>query len=217
MARETREDIEALAEVLNARFASVAVRTDYGWPGRAALNVLDCVLSLNRHYDRVVYPRVAPFGASRAEGIELSHLQTLMESYREAGDFCKNELNYNDQRREQTLRGVVQHLLTVQSLHPGLTEQERLELWAASVCPSDYTSVCVKGFGLAGFQYMRMLFGVQTTKPDIHIIRFVSQVIGRTVNDLAALTLLEQAALKVGLPLREVDGMIWEAGARSLS
>ena len=29
--------------------------------------------------------------------------------------------------------------------------------------------VGVRGFGLAGFQYMRMLFGAQTAKPDIHI------------------------------------------------
>jgi hypothetical protein len=65
---------------------------------------------------------------------------------------------------------------------------------AAWAGPGDYLSVAARGFGLAGFQYLRMLFGAQTTKPDIHIIRFVSTIIGRKVTDVQALYLLERTA-----------------------
>jgi hypothetical protein len=111
------------------------------------------------------------------------------------------------------LRGVVKYLLAAQAKQTGESEWERLRAWARSVKPGGYRAVSVRGFALAGFQYLRMLFGVQTTKPDIYIIRFVSQVVGRKVNDVAAVTLLEAAAEKAGLPLREVDGAIWDAGA----
>jgi hypothetical protein len=60
-----------------------------------------------------------------------------------------------------------------------------------------------------------MLFGAQTTKPDVHIRNFVSEVIGRKVNDQLALALLEQAAANANLPLREVDGAIWRERARA--
>jgi hypothetical protein len=109
---------------------------------------------------------------------------------------------------------VVAYMLNVQQNDQVTSEWECLHTWAGSVSPADYAQVGVKGFGLAGFQYMRMLLGIQTTKPDVHIKRFVSGVIGRPVNSIVALSLLEQAAAQAGLPLREVDGAIWQAGAR---
>ena len=90
-----------------------------------------------------------------------------------------------------------------------------MENWAEWTRPGDYLAVGVKGFGLAGFQYLRMLFGAQTTKPDIHIMRFVAEHIGRPVTDIQALYLLEKAARLAGLPLRELDAAIWESRART--
>lgn len=208
-------DVEVLADILKKRFSHVVIRHDYGWPGSTAVSVLDCVLSLNRRYDRVVFPRVQAFSAHHPNVTELAHLQAMLCEYKEVGQFCSEKLNYNDIRREHTLRGVVEYMLAVQAKHSGASERDRLQAWAHSVQPSDYALVGVKGFGLSGFQYMRMLFGVQTTKPDVHVIRFVSEIIGRPVNDITALLLLEQAAAKANLPLREVDGAIWETGARS--
>jgi len=209
--------VDALVKRLKADYGHVDVRVDYGWPQKPALCVLDCVLSLNRRYDKVVYPRILAFSQHHPKVVELGHLQTLLDQFPQLGGFSIETLNYNDTRRERTLRGVVKHLLEVQSGHNGKSEWERLQAWAASVRPSDHKSVGVRGFALSGFQYLRMLFGVQTTKPDIHIIRFVSKVVRGKVNDVTALTLLEAAAEKARLPLREVDGEIWKAGARKRS
>ena len=85
-----------------------------------------------------------------------------------------------------------------------------LHTWAISVKPHDVAVVGVRGFGLAGYQYLRMLFGAQTTKPDVHVKRFVSQALGRKVGAKDALALLEQASAQAGLPLRAVDGVIWQ-------
>jgi hypothetical protein len=205
-------DVDVLAERLKVRFGHIAVREIYAGPEKPALCVLDCVLSLNRHYDKFVRPRVEKFEQHDPEVVELAHLQARLDKH-EVGDFFRQSLDYKDIRREQTLRGVVKYLLVAQAKQTGKSEWERLQAWARSVKPSDYRAVGVRGFALAGFQYLRMLFGVQTTKPDIYIIRFVSKVVGRKVNDVTAVTLLEAAAEKAGLPLREVDGAIWAAGA----
>ncbi len=207
-------DTYLIADVLSSRFGQVRVHENYGWPQNTALCVLDCVLSLNRRYDSVVLPRLEMFARQRPEVVELAHLSDLMRKHEDAGAFCLKELRYNDVRREQTLKGVLEYLLMVQSRYEGESEWERLGAWAVAVRPQDYLAVGVRGFALSGFQYMRMLFGAQTTKPDIHIIRFVSQIVGRKVTDVKALELLEQAALQANLPLREVDNAIWEAGAR---
>ena len=70
------------------------------------------------------------------------------------------------------------------------------------------------GFGLAGFQYLRMLFGAQTSKRVVHLVRFVADSVGTTQSPGKALAILDQAAAIVGLPLREVDSAIWAEGPR---
>jgi len=207
-------DIETLAGVLSSRFQHISVRKDYGWPQNSALSVVDCVLSLNRRYDGFVLPRLKLFARRQPNIVELAHLLDLLNSYTKIGEFCSRELNYNHVQREQTLRGVVKFMVSAQGCQEGISEWDRLQAWAVRSRPIDYLSVATAGFGLSGFQYMRMLFGAQTTKPDVHIIRFVSQVVGRKVSDVQALELLEKASAKAGLPLREVDGAIWQAGAR---
>ncbi len=206
-------DVDELARVLKERFSGVSYRGDYGWP-HPALNVIDCILSLNRRYNSFVVPRVTNFAPRRPTIVGLSHLRELMDSFENPLHFSIEELNYNDGPRAETLQGVIDYLVDAQQDYEGGTERERLERWASSVGPGDSFMVGVKGFGLAGFQYMRMLFGIQTTKPDVHIRRFVSEVIGRTVNDYTALALLERAAKREGLLLREVDGAIWAERAR---
>jgi hypothetical protein len=109
---------------------------------------------------------------------------------------------------------VINYFFQIQAEYDSDTEFNRLQQWARSVVPENYLSVNVKGFGLAGYQYMRMLFGAQTTKPDVHIRNYVSEAIGKKVNDTTALDLLEKAAFLAGLPIREVDGAIWESRAR---
>lgn len=206
-------DIEKLAKVLSQKFGKVKLRKDYGW-SYPALNVLDCVLSLNRGYYTFVVPRIETFSENRPQVTELRDLYRLIKKYPNPLAFSIKELQYNHRERAITLLGVVRYLLKVQRRYRRKTERARLHAWALSAKPADLNDVGVTGFGLAGFQYMRMLFGAQTTKPDIHIKRFVSEVVGRSVNDFAALTLLEQAARRKGLLIREVDGAIWRSRAR---
>jgi hypothetical protein len=109
---------------------------------------------------------------------------------------------------------VVDFLLGIVAATPGTSELERLERWALHAHPGDFRSLGIRGFGLAGFQYLRMLFGASTTKPDVHIRRYVAAAVGRPVSDVQALTLMEEAAARAGVPLRDADTTIWEHAAR---
>jgi hypothetical protein len=204
------DDIERLAKALEKCSGHVTEGEDYGWP-TPSLNVLDCVLSLNRRYDAFVLPRVEAFAKRHPEIRELAQLLELIKSYESAARFSVEELNYNDPKRAGVLVGVIEYLIREQKDYGGVTEQERLREWAVSVRPSDVSRVGVRGFGLSGFQYLRMLFGAQTAKPDVHIRRFVSDVLGERVGDWRALALLEEAAKRAGLPLRSIDYVIWES------
>jgi hypothetical protein len=105
---------------------------------------------------------------------------------------------------------VLHYLIQVQKAFNNSSETSRLTAWATAAKPSDYDALGIRGFGLSGFQYLRILFGVQTVKPDRHICRFVSKAVGRTVQDVQALSLLEAAGRHLEWQLSALDFAIWE-------
>ncbi|HWF09052.1 MAG TPA: hypothetical protein VG297_11355 [Bryobacteraceae bacterium] len=187
-----------------------------GW-NLPPLNILDCVLSLNRRYDSFCLPRVQRFADRRPEIDELAALLRLIRSFPTSLEFSVSELNYRDEKRSLTLLGVTEYFIAVQQEFDGASEALRLQRWAETAKPADYEAVGVRGFGLSGFQYLRMLFGAQAVKPDIHIRRFVSTVLGRPVDDLTALALLEAAGRHLDWKLTALDYAIWDRLARTPS
>jgi hypothetical protein len=83
---------------------------EYGWYN-PALDVIDCVLSLNRKYKAFVLPRVYAFQEKHPGIINILQLRELIASYPTPLEFSINELNYNDAGRAQILIGVVEYLL----------------------------------------------------------------------------------------------------------
>lgn len=61
---------------------------------------------------------------------------------------------------------------------------------------------------------MRMLFGANTVKPDVHVSRFMKSCLGHSVSDLRQVQLLEEAALLLGIRAIDLDTTIWERAAR---
>ncbi|MGE3274944.1 MAG: hypothetical protein AB7O67_07515 [Vicinamibacterales bacterium] len=172
------------------------------------MNLLDCVLSLNRRYEAFTRPRVQAF-ANRRRVSTMRGLISLMISYDSLRSFGVQELDYNDPARMETLLGVARYLHRVQAHYTGASEMARLRKWARAAGPDTLAEIGVNGFGLAGFQYLRMLLGVQTAKPDVHIRNFVRDAVARDVSDVEALRLLEAAAAKGRLKVRDVDSHVW--------
>jgi hypothetical protein len=209
-----RQDTQLLIEALQNSFSTLSSDgASEAWPV-PPLNVIDCVLSLNRNYDRFCLPRVQRFANQHPNVNTLSGLLQLIDKYSSPLEFSIIELNYRDAKRAKTLVGVLQYLLQVQTGFSDSSETNRLRDWANSTKPYDYEALRIQGFGLSGFQYLRMLFGAQTVKPDAHIRRFVSKAVGRAVQDAHALTLLEAAGNYLAWPLATLDYAIWDRLAR---
>ena len=209
-------DIELLTNALHSCFPSPPKQTENGW-GKPVLNVLDGVLSLNRNYDKIVLPRLRYF-AHKHPGIStLADLHTAISSHPSPADFLTAELRYNDPQRASILQEVITYLLDIQHDFDGSTENERLRAWAEWAHPGDFAFAGgVPGFALAGFQYLRVLFGANTTKPDSSICRFVSDSIGRKVGPAEALLLLERAAKRANLCIRDISSAIGNLGAKRM-
>lgn len=193
------------------RFGSV----DPAWTRPPAVLVIDCVLSLNRKYDTFVVPRLEIFINNHPDTQRLTDLAKLMADYPTPHAFVQRELNYNHENRANTLQAVVEFVCQIVDGTQTIEEEkENLRRWAIQAEPQDHLILNIEGFAIAGFQYLRMLFGADTTKPDVHIIEFLKEILNRRVSKREALLLLEAACERLDLSVRAVDRYIWRMRAR---
>jgi hypothetical protein len=167
------------------------------------------VLSLNRNYARFVVPRLDRFETRFPNIVSIKHLVSEIAKHSSPDEFVRTTLDYKHQERAETLAAVCRWLLTLSSAESPNDDLKILKVWADNAHHSDYKNLRIRGFGLAGFQYLRMLFGANTTKPDIWICKWVAEVVGHSVSAGQALELLEPAATEANVSLKDADTTIW--------
>lgn len=111
---------------------------------------------------------------------------------------------YHHWRRAQELRGLVAYFR-----ERNVTDLSALKAWAVASTADEFVGH-IKGLGTAVYHGLVMRLGVETVKPDVHILRFVSDAIGRPVNELEAVEALEEVAKRLDLSPRTLDWSIWE-------
>lgn len=203
-------DPEVLATALRRDFGAIEPASDRSWFRPLALRLIDCVLSMRRADNRPVEPRLDAF-RDRFPAVEsIRDLHVLLGTYRSPALFAREVLETNDPTPAAVLIALADVLTRVADAGPG-TEAARLKAWAACARPQDYLTLRIPTLTLAGFQYLRMLLGANTMRPEPHMARYVSAVIGRPVSDVEAILLLEEAAPLVPLRLRDVTPARWHA------
>jgi hypothetical protein len=111
---------------------------------------------------------------------------------------------YHHWRRAQELRGLVAYFR-----ERSATDLSALRAWAVASTADDFVGH-IKGLGTAVYHGLVMRLGVETVKPDVHILRFVSDAIDRPVNEFEAIEALEEVAKRLDLSARTLDWSIWE-------
>ena len=133
----------------------------------------------------------------------LDDLEAVLERFpedREGNDELAQYLWGNHHwRRAQELRGLVRYFR-----ERNVTTLRRLRTWATTSQPEDFVGH-IKGLGPAVYRSLAMRMGVDTVKPDVHVLRFVSAAIGRTATQAEAVEGLTEAAARLGLPARDLD------------
>jgi hypothetical protein len=93
-----------------------------------------------------------------------------------------------------------------------LVDQASLREWAyESEFRRDFEGE-IKGLGISAYCWLVMRLGVDTTKPDIWLHRFVQAALGRDLDDVALIDAITDAAHAAGRNVRELDAGIWESG-----
>lgn len=205
-------DATQLIERLKRDFPALPGPDQNIWSTPPSAKIIDCVLSLRMNYAQVVVPRVDRFVRDHPEVRSCAALVDLIRQHPSPAAFSASVLNMKHATKGAAILAVAQHLLGEQARFEG-SEEDRLSQWARWARPGDFIAFVAPGFGIAGFQYLRMLFGADTIKPDVHILRYVQDAIGHPLAEGPAVYLIERVAALMGVNARGIDKAIWERGA----
>lgn len=174
------------------------------------LIVVDAVLSINRRYESFVVPRIK---LTRATG--LNSLTGLKKEIEELGlrGFCQF-WNYNHKARVEVLKRLVERYLEIKRISRIRDDLEAMLSWGRSSSADSFKNFNVKGIGFTTFQYLRMMCGAETTKPDVHLKKAAQKGTRKKLSEKNIVLLIEKTAKKLGLPIRQLDHALWKHYSR---
>lgn len=200
-------DVERLVEYLKNIPLSKQVRAEEFGYDNPVLICIDAVLSINRPYYRFVAPRIEHFKKEYAVIIDLGGLVNLIERYGyEQFDIV---WKYKHPQRVVILDSLAKKYLRYKDEVCINNDLLAMKDWAKKSSLNEFEKFGVEGIGLATFQYLRMLLGVSTFKPDVHIKKAVSIALGRKLNEMKVIELMEKASEIMGVEAIMMDHNLW--------
>jgi len=174
-------------------------------------NLLLTVVDFQMHTTAVVRAMQHFKAHAKTDVPDLAALKALFAQYSDdqAGNtaLAKRLWGYHLWTRAAMLRRLVEFFES-----QGVTDQPSLERWAAQAEFKTHFAGRVKGLGFAVFHWLVIRQGVESIKPDVHVLRFVETAIGRPPKDWEAVQMLVRTAGDLGMPVHQLDWAIWEAG-----
>jgi len=188
---------------LSLEFGNLPEEFNYDNP---VLILVDAVLSINRRYNEFVVPRIE---LMRGENIKtLEELKQKIEDLDKDG-FCKF-WNYNHPDRVRMLSDLTDKFLRIKKEFKLSDDLQVLHKWGEQSKVSDFQDFNIRGIGFTTFQYLRLLCKADTTKPDRHVLRAIKDGIGQDLFGTEAVCIIEKAAKKLNIPVRQLDYALWK-------
>ena len=181
---------------------------EYGYDD-PVLICLDAVLAIRHKYKQFVVPRIARFQQEYPHIRSLSDLKQLIERYGHRR-FGEQVWDYRYPVRVQTLELLASWFIAYRQEHGFADDLNAMRYWAQQPYKEPLSAYGVRGIGIATTQYLRMLAGADTVKPDVRIHQAIEDALGRSVTDAEAISLIEEAARRLGVGATTLDHAIWK-------
>ncbi len=209
------EAVSKIADTFAKKFKAVE-NVKYGYDN-TIYNIVESVLSLERNYVKRVLPMVNHFKERFPEIEEIDKFIETFDKYKESNGlinfrkYAKESFGCYEERKAKIIYNLI---IELKPIIKGVLSKNEFNIfseWAKNTTPEEAYILNVEHFKIAGFQYLRMLFGVDTVKPDIRIKRFIKSVLGDEFkNDLLIIKLFEDAAKEVNISVIALNKAVWD-------
>ena len=167
------------------------------------LIIIDAVLSINRQYNPFVKPRIELLKQKLSDINNLEELDNLIK-------IDKNKFielwHYNHIQRVDLLINLLEFFIVYKKQGGFKDDRAAMVHWASSK-----KDLPVKGIGFRTNQYLRMMLGVSTVKPDVHLHKAVYEALGKRLSDKEVVEIIEITADKLNLKAISLDHGIWKS------
>jgi len=168
------------------------------------LALVDTVLSINRKYDSFVKPRIELIKNTRIDSFD-----SLRQELEKGDEYFISLWNYNHPQRIELLRNLLAYFIDYKNNNNIKTDLATLRTWGKESSVEKYANWNIKGIAFTTYQYLRMLCGADTVKPDIHILRTIEKGIGRKLSTKDSVKIIEYISKEMGIKARDLDHAIW--------
>lgn len=186
------------------------------WVNNHVEAIINTVLAMRQKWKEAGEPRFEKYQEQFKQIDTLAQLDNLIKDKSEA-DFCKDVLGLNitkgDYWRYNMLCNMVNAFLGYQKEKGFSSDKEAMMDWARSCNLSKLENDPIgrlSNVGLATVQNLRMCLGIDTIKPDVHIISALKEIgLGNEVE------ICELISELTGRKCRELDQIFWNWGINS--
>ena len=168
------------------------------------LTLIDAVLSINRKYESFVKPRIKLIKDSNIDSFD-----KLDVELRKGNEYFASLWNYNHPQRVELLRNLLQYFLNYRMDNNIKDDLEALKKWGDESSVEKFEAWDIQGIAFTTYQYLRMLCGANTVKPDIHILRIVENGVGRKLSLEDSVKIIENISKDMDIKARDLDHAIW--------
>ncbi|WP_137665776.1 NUMOD4 motif-containing HNH endonuclease [Enterococcus hulanensis] len=169
------------------------------------LIILDGILSKQRKYD-YVKNKIDYFKDNHSEVDSLEKLVDVIDKVELSG-FCQY-IDWNCQKRIKEIYDLSKVFLEIKRDGNFPTDLDAMRSWAKTAKLGDKVSL-VKGVGIETFQYLRMMVGVDTSRPAQCITNFLEEALQIRPSKKEAIEIIEKVADNIGIKVRILDYSIW--------
>lgn len=177
----------------------------------AKLILVDTCLAWRNHYSKKVIPRIKRVKQRFSHVKTLEDLRDLMVEMGEG--FNRAFWDFDSQRRKQMLFELTNGFIEYKKKTHIDDDMEAMKDWAVKARIEKYSKGIngspITCLGIANYQYLRMLCGVNTVKPDTYILKGIETALGYSKKPPEVVKLLEKAAAKMEIPMLEIDQILW--------
>ncbi|MFI3684948.1 hypothetical protein VBH15_08295 [Vagococcus fluvialis] len=194
-------DIEKIKNELD----NITIVDSLNYYDNPCLVILDAVMSRSRVYEKTVVPKIKYFKKNHSD---INTLETLIDVINEveSENFAPKYLDY---RFKQLGQVVLDTAIVFYDNKTEANDLESMKQFASS--PNFYKDIQnVKGIGIATARYLAILLNIDTVKPDVHILKFISNALERKVKEQEAIDLLTVVAKEMDKPVAIIDNSIWQ-------
>ncbi len=201
-------DIDRTVRALVAHLDTPPYPASKKWPS-PILCVFDTILALDRRKPGWIEETIQRLQEPDFEYGTLESARDYAGAFPSPVQFFHMDLRDNEAKRAGVLLPLVDALIDGLRDFPAVTEGEQARTWATAARPSDWSFGPFRGLGLKGFQHLRQLFGANTVIPSQEHMAFVAKAVGRAVDAVEAVYLLERAASRLRYDLAGIPGKVW--------